>query len=587
MVEALPWVLLTAWAAILFNIILRRFGLPTLLGYMAAGLMARLALGDEQFDPHLLVELAEFGIVFLMFNIGLEFSVGQLKRMKREVLGHGGAQVGITGFVIALFCHYGLGMDPTASIIVGLALAMSSTATVLRILTERREMGKPYGQQTLGILLFQDMAVIPVFILIGLLANPNGDPLLMVLEAAVGAVAALLLLYLLARFVVTRLLDLIADTHTHELFVGSVLLIAVGAAYITHAMGFSWSLGAFFAALMISETKYKYQIETDLNPFRDLLMGLFFVTVGMQIDLQFLAAHPLSVLAVLVGLLLFKGGVIFLVIRLATNRDTALKTALALAQGGEFSFAVLELARGQDLVAMGHHQTLILAVVFSILLTPFLLRHLEALAKLLGAKEEQVEIQSHGGDDQQHDNQVVICGFEHCFQHTIEEGHIVVCGYGELGREVVRQIRQAGLSYIAIDNHRLRVGEGVAHGDAVMYGNATQRGVLEKAWVARAGTVILALEDMGTLRQVAESVAAMTDHPVLVVKVEDKAHESVLEGIPVKGIVHQYEEAARRLLDQALICELPLRFSDKSKPAEELWENESPQGQPPIWEKKS
>ncbi len=553
----------TAAIAIVLNIILKRIGMPTLIGYIASGAVVGAFFMPADADQHVLHEIAEFGIVFLMFNIGLEFSVRQLQAMKREVLGHGGLQVILTGALFAGIARWGLGLEWQTAVIIGSALSLSSTATVLKILNERHEIGKPYGRQALGILLFQDMAVIPIFLMIQFFTQ-EGDqsvPVLLV-QTLIAAVVAMGVLYLVTRFVITRFLNVVSDTKSHELFVAAILLIVVASAYFTHAMGFSWSLGAFFAALMISETKYKYQIEADLNPFRDLLLGVFFVTVGLQIDFGFLATHVLEVLVVLAVILAVKAAIIFAVVVMSEGKRTAIKTALAIAQGGEFSFAVFELARGADLIAGDVTQTMVLAVVLSIVITPFLLRRIDAIAGFLSPrKDETPDIAKPEGPAAVKRNHIVVCGHDTCFQHQIEDGHMVVCGYGPIGREVVRLLREAEMPYVAIEHDRETVGQAVAKGDAVIFGNATQRAILESAWVGTAGAVIIAMDDPNAVRLIAEAVSEVAPKSIIVVKLPDAVDETALEGIPVKAFIHQREEVARKLLEHALMCEVPLTFT--------------------------
>jgi monovalent cation:H+ antiporter-2, CPA2 family len=278
--------------AVFLNLILHQFSMPPVLGYITTGVTvtALFGLGDNGPSP-LLQEIAELGIVFLMFTIGLEFSVAHLKEMRREILIHGGIQVILTGLVLGVIANQYGDLPPRGSIIVGLALALSSTAIVLKWLNDRKEVGKPYGRHVMGILIFQDLAVIPILLMIRFFTNQDETITVLLLETILGAIIAFIILYLVGKFVISRFLKIVSDARSHELFVASILLIVVAAALLTHSLGFSYSLGAFLAGLMIAETKYRYQIEADLLPFRNLLLGLFFVTVGMQVQLNYLMVN--------------------------------------------------------------------------------------------------------------------------------------------------------------------------------------------------------------------------------------------------------------------------------------------------------
>ena len=499
-------VLSTAAIAIVLNIFLKRLEIPTVVGYILSGAVMTTLFDLRSVDNHLLFQIAEFGIAFLMFTIGLEFSLGHLKTMKKEVFLIGGLQVIVTASVFGLTAHYLFDIGVKAAIIVGSALALSSTAIVLKILGERGELHKPHGRYALGILLFQDLAVIPMLLLITILTQSDVEMEALLLETGVDAALVLVILFLIGKLIVGRLLKFVTDSRSHEIFVGTVLLIVVSASVVAHHFGFTYSLGAFIAGLLIAETRYKYQVEADLVPFRDLLLGVFFVAVGMQIHLEFYI------------------------------RRVAVKSAVSLFQVGEFSFAVLELARSNDLTTMPVNQTMIITVVFSMILTPFVLKRTNAIADwfAIDRSGEDGELPPQGLSD-----------------------HMVVIGYGGLGQSIVRHLERAGIAYIAIEHDRKLVEQGVKAGHWVMFGNAAQKTILEKVGLSNAAAVIIAIDDEKKMRIISEAITDMVSDANIVVKVAGYKEGNLLEGLRIKNIVDEYDEVARILIDYAMTCEIP------------------------------
>jgi len=278
----------TIFIAIIVNLILKRFHLPTIIGYILTGTIIAYVFDlHTAVNNHDLKEIAEFGIVFLMFTIGLEFSIEHLKRMKKEVFFTGTLQIVVTTAFVIIISMFVLGFDFRTSLILGAALSLSSTAIVLKTYNENNDIKKRHGQRVLGILIMQDIAVIPILLMISLFAAGDDKSISsLVFETTVAAIVLLVLLYVVGKYLLEPFFEHVSKTNSDELFVASVLLVAIGSSYVAHYFGFTHSLGAFVAGMMISETKFKHQVEADLTPFRNLLLGVFFITVGMQINLQ-------------------------------------------------------------------------------------------------------------------------------------------------------------------------------------------------------------------------------------------------------------------------------------------------------------
>jgi CPA2 family monovalent cation:H+ antiporter-2 len=300
-------IVVTLLLSLIINIFVKKIHLPTIIGYIFTG--TAIAYGFNLHDAvsnHDLKEIAEFGVVFLMFTIGLEFSIAHLKRMRNEVFIAGTLQILITSLIVYLIAYYLLGIDQNSSFIIALVIALSSTAIVLKILNESGEINRRHGQRSLGILIMQDIAVIPILLIIGFMSSKSSNISSVLMDMAMSAVILLLILWVSGKYLLEPFLAQIMKTNSDELFVGSVLFLAIGASYVAHYLGFSYSLGAFIAGMLIAETKYKYQAEADLIPFRDLLLGIFFITVGMQIDIVSLLSQIYLILLLLIGVMFLK-----------------------------------------------------------------------------------------------------------------------------------------------------------------------------------------------------------------------------------------------------------------------------------------
>ena len=329
----------TTLIALFLNLILKKVHLPTIIGYILTGTTIAYIFNLHSIvDNHELKEIAEFGVVFLMFTIGLEFSINHLKKMKREVFLTGTLQIVITTVIIFLIAKFVAGFSTQTALIMGTALSLSSTAIVLKTFNETKEITKPHGRRVLGILIMQDIAVIPILLMISFFSmTEEGAFLYTIFKTILAASVLLALLYFSGKYLLEPFLRYVSATRSDELFVASVLLLAVGSAYLAYYFGFSYSLGAFIAGMMIAETKFKHQVEADLIPFRNILLGVFFITVGMQINFKVIYEYAWIIAILLPVVMGLKFGVIYALVRFEDNKRVAFKTALSLIQIGEFS----------------------------------------------------------------------------------------------------------------------------------------------------------------------------------------------------------------------------------------------------------
>lgn len=371
-------IVLATALSLAINIILKRKQIESIIGYIVTGAVIAQVFGLHATDNESLSVVAEFGIAFLMFTIGLEFSVHKLHAIKRRVFLYGGLQFAITSLVFFLIFYFGVPMGPRVSLILSFGLAMSSTAIVLKLLNKKQKIKTTYGKNAVGILLFQDMAVIPILIMVSVFAQGGQSLDQMLLQTLGSAVIVLFFLWLGGFYVIPYIMNLVTNPPSSELFMTTILLLVIGSAHLANVFGFSYSLGAFVAGLLIAETRHKEQIKNDLMPFRNLLLGVFFVTVGMQLDLNFIPGHWSQILGIVFGLIVVKMLIIYVVMRRMYGFSTSLRTAIILAQVGEFSFAIFELAKLRGVFEESElTQAIVMAIVLSMVLASLVFAYLE------------------------------------------------------------------------------------------------------------------------------------------------------------------------------------------------------------------
>jgi CPA2 family monovalent cation:H+ antiporter-2 len=517
----------TLMLSLAINVVLKRLQLPTILGYIATGTIVAYGFGlHEAVHNQELKEIAEFGVVFLMFTIGLEFSIVHLKKMRYEVFVTGSLQIVITAFIVYLIGHYLLGLTTTIAFIIALAIALSSTAIVLKTFNDSGEINRGHGQRALGILIMQDIAVIPILLIIGFMSNQSAELSLILLEMLVGAILLLGLMWLFGKYLLEPFFTQILHTRSDELFVGTILFLAIGASYLAHVLGFSYSLGAFIAGMLIAETKYKHQAEADLIPFRDLLLGIFFVTVGMQLDFAIILSYLHIIGLLLVGIMALKLVIIYLVVVIDAHRRVALKTALSLVQIGEFSLAILELARTNGLIGPPYGQVMIVTIVLSMLLTPFILKNLTPLADFFFKQKEEQEIVPEAVDESL-------------------KNHTVIIGFGEFGRNIAFALEERGERYLAIENNIVTFKLAQELSEPVIFGSALKKEVLRTARVDAAKNIIVAINNPKKLYHVCQNLQGLVNTSKIIVKVHNSSEKAFIDELGLTAIIVENELSSR------------------------------------------
>ncbi len=537
-VISLQSVLILLAAAVIAVTVCRALRLPAMVGYLLTGLALgphALALAADGEETHV---LAEFGVVFLMFSIGLEFSLPKLMSMRRLVFGLGAAQV-LATMAIAGGAAWVLGASWQAGIALGGVAAMSSTAIVSRLLADRGELDSPQGREVMGVLLFQDLAVVPLLVLIPALGRPAEAMGMAVAAALAKATLALAAVVVGGPRLMRAWLGAVARRRSNELFVLNVLLITLLLAFITGQAGLSLVLGAFLAGMLISETEYRFQVEQDIKPFRDVLLGLFFVTVGMMLDLKLVAANFALVGAVFVVLTLGKLALITALSRgFGSPTGTALRVGLALAQGGEFGFVLLPLAGYAGVVDDAMLQPFLAAMILSMLTTPFVIAASDRIVLRLSRSEwMQRSLDLH---------RVAAQAIE-------TERHVIILGYGRNGQRLARLLDAEGLHYVALDLDPERVREAAMAGDPVLFADSARREALVAAGVGRAAAVVVTFADVGASLRVLSHLHALNPAVPVIVRARDESDIERLTAAGATEVVPEAFESGLMLASHALV----------------------------------
>ncbi len=533
----LPIIITTIAIATLINVFLKKFDIPTVIGYILTGLITMQIFDFGEHSQETLAHLAEFGIVFLMFTIGLEFSIGHMKAMKKEVFVYGALQVIVSGTIFTLLANSFFEMEIKSAIVIGFALALSSTAIVIKILTEKSETHSGYGRIAVGVLIFQDLAVIPMLLMISIFTSENSSISELLLHTLLHAILVFFILFVAGKYFIERFFDWITSSGSEEIFLGSVMLVVISASVVAELFGFSYTLGAFLSGMTIAETKYRYRIEADLVPFRDILLGIFFVTIGMQIDLNIVLEYGAIILALLVAIMLIKALIIFVIIQFFTQKRTAIKSSLALMQVGEFALAIFSLAYSNKLIDSDTNQIMIMTVVLSMILTPFILNNIKTLSTLLFKEPTTLRKRA-----------IVSTGYNN---------HIIICGYGPLGKKLAKTFKEKGLLYLIIEHDVKIVDKAIEGGEnSIFFANSAQKGVLEHFNIKESLAIIIAIENEHQLRLICENIDSFDADINSVVMVKNHSQESVISDLNIKNIINGRDIVSDILVQRVLECKI-------------------------------
>ena len=536
--DTLELVLILLASAVFVVVLFRWLHLPPLLGYIlvgvAAGPFALAWIPDTDEGRH----LAEFGVVFLMFSIGLEFSLAKLFQLRRAVFGLGFSQVLLTlGAVLAAASLAGAPWQ--AALAVGGAIAMSSTAMVMRILAERIQLETPHGRDIVGVLLFQDLAVVPLLILIPAIAEGSGELVQRLGFALAKATVVLVVLLFVGQKLMRGWFHIVVRRRSHELFILNVLLITLGLAWLTDRAGLSLALGAFLAGMLIAETEYRHQVEEDIRPFREVLLGLFFVTIGMRLDLGTVAANLWLTLSLTALLIVFKFILVASLARLfGAGPGAAVRTGLALAQVGEFGLVLTVLAQSVALLDRDFSQLVVAAMLLSMLVAPFVIQASDRLALRWSSAEWMLQS---------------LALHRVAAQSLATERHVIVCGYGRTGQRLAHMLEQEHIDVIALDTDPERVRGAAAAGEKVVFGDASRYETLVAAGIARASALVVTFADTQLALRILHHVRTLNPALPVIVRTLDDADMDRLIAAGASEVVPETFESSLMLASHALV----------------------------------
>lgn len=523
-------------SAVLMVWLFRRLNLPAILAYLVAGMLVGehgLAWANDHVDYD---HFAELGIVFLLFTLGLEFSLPKLMAMRHLVVAVGSLQVGIS-LAAFLLTSLVLGQSFASAFVIGGILALSSTAIVIRQLSETGAMKRKSGQLSVAVLLFQDVAVVPLLIIIPLLSpSGEGSMLLALLFALIKGVFVVGLLLLFGKWFLPRLFNVIARVRTDELFVLTTLLVTLLASGLTQSFGLSMALGAFLAGMMLGESEYKHQLEADIRPYRDILLGLFFITVGMKLDIKLLLSSPLLILSLMISFMLVKVLVIrYLAVKAGESKKDGWASGLMLAQMGEFGFVLIALATQVEVLPLDVASLLLGAGVLSMAITPYMINKARAWSVLIT-----------------HEKTIDTSHLETLPQKEDLKDHVIICGFGRIGQTVSRFLKQENIEFVAIDIDPLRTSKAREAGENVLFGSSRQTEIMHAAHLSSAKLVVIAFGEDKQSAEVIQKVRSLSPEVPILVRTRNDDHLEMLQQAGANEVVPESLEGSLMLVSQVL-----------------------------------
>ncbi|MBU2893339.1 cation:proton antiporter [Colwellia sp. D2M02] len=517
--------------ASVLNIILTKFSISHIIGYIITGtIISNIFDFNGEINNQSLDLIGEFGIVFLMFTIGLEMSFARLHKMKDLIFLNGFMQVASCSIVIFSVSFYLFSIAAIPSLVVALAFSLSSTAIVLPYLKKSKDIITPYGEKSVAVLVFQDLAIIPILLLMNFLSN-DGAPLSEVLlKTIIYGAGIILFMFTLGKKIIGWLLHFSANVKMEEVFLGSVFTIVIGASLIAHELGFTYSLGAFIAGMIIAETKFHIKVESDIASYKDLLLGAFFFSIGTKINVDYLLSNLHIVVLVLSIVMAIKAVIIYFIIKRKSNKSDAIKSSIALCQIGEFSFAIFALASSQEVISAELTNMLILITVLSMIVTPFMINNIYKIASVF-----------------------VVEYFESDKITPVQaSNHTIVCGFSILGRIVAKELTRNNITFFIISDNLQHVLLARKRGYTAYFGHIEKRPVLESLKVEQSKAIILTVSTINNKKMICEAILDYHAGAKLVVKVNTIEEKTALKDVKISSFVHAQHETAMLLVKKSI-----------------------------------
>ena len=532
---------LALFTATILNIIFKKLRISQIIGYILTGVIISYGFHLKGGNISSLDAIAEFGIVFLMFTIGLEISFDKIRKMKEILLLNGFLQVHISAGLIFLATYFIFHLSFQVSLIIAFAFSLSSTAIVLPYLKSSKDIHTPYGEKTTAILIYQDLAVIPILLLISFLTNEKLSITEVIINTFLSAALITLFMFIFGKKIIDWLLQFSSNTRLEELFISAVFSIVIGAALLAEYLGFTYSLGAFLAGMIIADTKFRIKVESDISNFKDLLLGTFFFTVGTKIDIIYFLENTHIIVGLFLLIMIIKGLVVYLIIRRKSDNNTSVKSAIALCQVGEFSFAIFTLASSQHVIPVETANFLTLISVMSMILTPFFLNNIYKISSLLSK------------DLYESDN----------IQPLDEQNHIIICGFSILGRVVARDLSDRNMPFVIVTNDLRQVQFATKMGYKAYFGHLQKKSVLEALRVEKSSSIIVTITETYDKILICDAILKYCPDANIILKYESIEEKHLLIDLNIKKFVHAHAEVGRLLVEEAThSCDLSLHKYD-------------------------
>ena len=532
---------LALFTATILNIIFKKLRISQIIGYILTGVIISYGFHLKGGNISSLDAIAEFGIVFLMFTIGLEISFDKIRKMKEILLLNGFLQVHISAGLIFLATYFIFHLSFQVSLIIAFAFSLSSTAIVLPYLKSSKDIHTPYGEKTTAILIYQDLAVIPILLLISFLTNEKLSITEVIINTFLSAALITLFMFIFGKKIIDWLLQFSSNTRLEELFISAVFSIVIGAVLLAEYLGFTYSLGAFLAGMIIADTKFRIKVESDISNFKDLLLGTFFFTVGTKIDIIYFLENTHIIVGLFLLIMIIKGLVVYLIIRRKSDNNTSVKSAIALCQVGEFSFAIFTLASSQHVIPVETANFLTLISVMSMILTPFFLNNIYKISSLLSK------------DLYESDN----------IQPLDEQNHIIICGFSILGRVVARDLADRNMPFVIVTNDLRQVQFATKMGYKAYFGHLQKKSVLEALRVEKSSSIIVTITETYDKILICDAILKYCPDANIILKYESIEEKHLLIDLNIKKFVHAHAEVGRLLVEEAThSCDLSLHKYD-------------------------
>lgn len=523
-------IFLAFFLATIFNIIFKHYGISHIIGYIISGTLISYGFDFNGLDIHVLEFIGEFGIVFLMFTIGLEMNFDKIKKLKTLLFRDGVSQVVLSALIIFIIAYYLFSIEFNNAIIVSLAFSLSSTAIVLSYLKSSKDIYTPYGERSLAILLFQDLAVIPILLLMSFLSNDTLSISEVLLQTIFMAIILVIFMFTIGIKIVNILLDLSANSALEEIFLGAVLSIVLGSALLAHSIGFTYSLGAFISGVIIAETRYNVKVESDISSYKDLLLGTFFFSVGTKIDVLYFLTNLHYIVGIFLLVLILKIAIVFCIMRVNNDNNISIKTALAIGNIGEFSFAIFTLALSFNLLSSNLANFLILVSVISMILTPFIVNNIYKISNIIAKEYYESDV----------------------ITPIQLKNHVIIAGFSLLGRVVANDLQDKEIPFVIISDNLKHVLHARKLGFMGYFGHLDKKAVLESLKVDEASSIIITVSKPERKKLISEAILNFSKDAHIIIKIDSAQERKIFRDCNISKFIDSNLESGKLIVNSCV-----------------------------------